>query len=145
MITTGLLPTPGELILCEGKNYKPFFVPARGESNIANDTYGWLWQRDNQLPLSSPYLLGQQGWPCYGSLKWPTGSYDSKVSPVGPLITERLAPAVFPYEYNVGFPASLSCDSCNLHFHVLYFQYLKNFLFYFLNNFCILQFHNFVH
>ena len=34
--------TLGELVFSEGRNYKLFFVPNRGVTNIANDTYGWL-------------------------------------------------------------------------------------------------------
>ena len=41
--TAGLLPESGWTRPSEERNYKLFFVPNQGESNITNDTEGLLW------------------------------------------------------------------------------------------------------
>ena len=51
--------------------------------------------------------MGQQGSHCYGSLKWLSGNYDSKVNYVGQLDTEKLTALVSLYVLNIEFPASL--------------------------------------
>ena len=51
--------------------------------------------------------MGQQGSPCYDNFKLLARAYDSKVSPVGPLIAEKLAASVLLYVFIIGFPASL--------------------------------------
>ena len=51
--------------------------------------------------------MNLQGSPCCGSLKWLSGSYGSKVNPVGPLDADKLAEAVLLYVFNIALPASL--------------------------------------
>ena len=51
--------------------------------------------------------MEQQDSPCYGSLKWLSGRYDSKVNYVGQLDAKRVAAFVLLYLFIIGFPASL--------------------------------------
>ena len=62
------------------------------------------------IPLISPHLMDQQGSPCYHSLKWLSGRYDSKVNFDGLLDGKKLAASVLLYVFIIGFPASPFID-----------------------------------
>ena len=51
-----------------------------------------------------PHIMGQQGSHCYGSLKWLSGNYDSKVNYVGQLDTEKLTALVSLYVWVPSIP-----------------------------------------
>ena len=50
--------------------------------------------------------MDQQGSPCYDSLKWLSGRYDSKMNSVGQLDGKKLAASALLYVFIIGFPAS---------------------------------------
>jgi hypothetical protein len=49
--------------------------------------------------------MDQQGSPCYGSCKWLSERYDSKVTSVGQLDSKKLAASVLLYVFIIGIPA----------------------------------------